>query len=75
MTNTASGELNFMSLSYYRRMAVLAVAMKGYGYSASFAGYFERPIKCSLSDMNKVVIKANCYSLFIFLNSIYRTVV
>lgn len=66
MANTASGELNFMSLSYYGRMAVLAVAMKGYGYSAPFAAYFERPIECSLSDMKKVVRKSNCYSLYLY---------
>jgi len=54
MANTAGGELNFFALSYYGQLAVLAVAMKGYGYSAPFAAYFERPIDCYLSDLQKV---------------------
>ena len=57
MANSGAGELDFFALSFNQQMAVTAQALYGYGYSAPFSEFLERPVICELDDLKKVIIK------------------
>ena len=55
MANLAGGEMNFFALGFYDQMAVTAQGLYGYGYSAPFAEFLERPVACEKEDLLRVI--------------------
>lgn len=51
MASTASGELNFFAQDTPTKMAFTAQFLYGYGYSAPFTEFLERPVDCSIDDL------------------------
>ena len=66
MANSGSGELDFFALSFNDQMAVTAQALYGYGYSAPFSEFLERPVSCEFEDLKKVrfAFGSNLYHVF-----------
>jgi len=51
MASTAGGELNFFAQDTTTKMAFTAQFLYGYGYSAPFSEFLERPVDCSIDDL------------------------
>jgi len=63
MASITGGEMNFFALGFYDQMAATAQGLYGYGYSAPFAEFLERPVACEKEDLLRVILLLNCGAL------------